>query len=213
MQHQPLTLREISACVVTAGAAIIVIGVMPILAGIFVEQFKLTLDQVGWVLSVESIGIGVGTVVAYFLSPKGHWRTTTLCAAVLAAIANLLTAIAPGMGTLVLLRFCSGLGAGAAYSVVIYILGRAPDTGRAFAGVVLTRSILFAAYAKWLLEIHIEHGYQFAIASIALWFMVIAGLSIAFPKRANGGTDTNATESASGVISWRSTGNGRPPDD
>lgn len=62
--QQQLTLREISACIVTAGAAIIVIGVMPILAGLFVEQFKLTLDQVGWVLSTESIGIGVGSAVS-----------------------------------------------------------------------------------------------------------------------------------------------------
>jgi predicted MFS family arabinose efflux permease len=189
-----LSRQSIAAAVITSGGAIIVLGVMPIIASLFVARFGLGLDQVGWVLSTESFGIATGTALSYLLIPRGNWRVCVAGAATLSVVANLATAFVPGFEALLTLRFCAGAGAGVAYSVAIFLLGHSRHPERAFAGAVVTQGLFFALYAEALPRLNDAFGAQAAIGSIAGWFALIMLLSTLLPRPPRGADTLAATQ-------------------
>jgi predicted MFS family arabinose efflux permease len=192
--------RSVIAGVVISGAAIIVMGVMPVVASVFVSRFNLGLDLVGWVMSTESVGVACGTALAFSLIRRGRWPLTVAAAAAVAVAANLLTILAPGLPALFCLRFCSGAGAGAIYSVAIFGLAQVKDTDRVFAGVVVAQGLFFAIFAEILPLLNDRFGADAAIASIALWFVLVFVLAPLLPKGRPAGVATTDRPAVRGLL-------------
>lgn len=182
--------------VVIAGASTVIVGSMPLFASLFVEYFGFTLSQAGWVLAVESIGIGAGTALAFFLLPHMRGSRLALGAALLAIVANLASPWASGVTTLTLLRFSSGLGAGLLYSTAIEAVSRARQLGRAFGGVVVAQSVIPVINAAALTWIERDVGLRSAIGSMAFWFALCVPLALvlrgSMPQRAAGPTPSRS---------------------
>ena len=167
-----------------SAASIIAVGVLPILVGLYAKRFGIDLRGAGWLMTAQSAGTGLGTAAAFWLFPRGYWRATVAVSLGVAAIGAVAAAYAPGYAVLLLCVAVSGCGAGIAYSFVIAILGRSTQPERVFAGAVIAQGSGFALYAMLLSEFEERLGAAPALASVALWYLLAAGLAVLLPQTA-----------------------------
>lgn len=166
-----LTSRTTGAAVFIAASALVLMGVQPILVGLYADHFHLTLSQNGWVIAAEQLGACTGAVLGYWLSTRVSWKTSIMGACAVAAIANILTAIAADIPTLLIVRFASGLSTTLMYTVAVYCLGHAKSPDRAY-GVVFVLQTIFMSMDAMVLPTLVSHfGYVVGIVSGSGWFV------------------------------------------
>src|SRR5579872_5454735 len=112
-----LTLRTVLIAVLIAAGMLVLMGVQPIMAGLYADHLHLTLSQNGWVIAGEQLGACSGAVIGYWLSTRLPWKTSISGACILAALANIATPFVIDLHELLIVRFFSGLATTAAYTV------------------------------------------------------------------------------------------------
>jgi MFS family permease len=165
-----LTPRTVVAAVFIAASALVLMGVQPILVGLYADQLHLTLSQNGWVIAAEQVGACTGAVVGYWLSTRVLWKASIAGACAVAVLANILTALAVDVPNLLIVRFTSGLATTLAYTVAVYCLGHARTPDRAF-GVVFVLQTVFMSIDAIMLPTVVRHfGYVVGVSSGSAWF-------------------------------------------
>ncbi|KAB1080295.1 hypothetical protein F6X53_06230 [Methylobacterium soli] len=170
------------------------------MAGLYTDQLKLGLDDVGWVFAIEQSGSIVGALLGFWLTPRVSWRPLIVGAAFLAAVANAFTANVDGFAALAALRFASGLGMMVATLVSACLLARSPNPDRAF-GAGLTLNCLLNAVFVWLMaKLLAESGYAAAILSAAGLFGLILVLGLALSGDLRGDFEAPPATPESGAV-------------
>lgn len=179
-----MTPRIVVAAVFIAASALVLMGVQPILIGLYADHLHLTLSQNGWVIAAEQLGACTGAVIGYWLSTRVRWKASITGACAVAAVANILTALAVDIPALVIVRFTSGLATTLAYTVAIYCLGHARTPERAF-GVVFVLQTVFMSIDAIMLPTVVKHlGYAVGIVSGSAWFVAAIMAAQWLPKDA-----------------------------
>lgn len=166
-----LTSRTVAAAVVIAAVVLVLMGVQPILVGLYADHLHLTLSQSGWVIAAEQWGGGSGALVGFWLSTRVRWRSSIVCACAIAAAASIVTALAWSFAELLPARFIAGAAATLAYTVAIYCLGHTKTPDRVFGVVFVLQTVFMSADAIALATLASRVGYGIAIGSAAAWFV------------------------------------------
>ncbi|WP_207886130.1 MFS transporter [Pseudomonas sp. 30_B] len=184
-----------------AATALIVIGVQPILIGLFSERLSLDLSQQGWLLSSDMAGILLGTLLLPAVERRIGGRGLYLCAALATAAFNITSATLDGFAALLACRCACGVGAGLLYAGAINALGRLPGQDRSYGLTLLLQTLVFAAFAANLPVLAVAVGDSLALASIGIWFVLIALVCLAIPAQLR--SEGPARNPGSGVGSAR----------
>ncbi len=171
-----------AAGVFIAAAMPVLMGVQPILLGLYLDHLHLALSQGGWLLAAEQGGAAAGALIGYWLATRASWSYSIVAGAMLAAAVNLATAFAGGFTELVLLRFTSGAATTIAYTVAIYFLGHIATPDRTFGFVMMLQTAFISAGAFALAKLAVNFGYFTAIASGAAWFVAAMFATAWLPK-------------------------------
>jgi MFS transporter, AAHS family, 3-hydroxyphenylpropionic acid transporter len=111
---KPQTAMTVALCFLVAvleGFDIQAIGIAgPRLA----PQFGLSQQQLGWVYSVSNIGLVVGSAFGGWLADRSGRKPVLVAAVAIFGVFTLLTTLCDSFQALILVRFCAGLGFGAA---------------------------------------------------------------------------------------------------
>jgi hypothetical protein len=157
-----------------AAAALVLMGVQPILVGFFADHLQLDLSQNGWVLAAEQFGGAAGALLGYWTATRLRWSYTIVGACFLAAAVNIATAYAGNFHELVAARFASGLTSTLAYTVAIYFLGHSSNPDRVFGLLMVLQTAFFSIDAMVLPVLNEHYGYVIAIGSATAWFAASA---------------------------------------
>lgn len=190
-----------AALIYIAATALIVIGVQPILIGPFSERLSLDLSQQGWLLSSDMAGILLGTLLLPAVERRIGGRGLYLCAALATAAFNITSATLDGFAALLACRCACGVGAGLLYAGAINALGRLPGQDRSYGLTLLLQTLVFAAFAANLPVLAVAVGDSLALASIGIWFVLIALVCLAIPAQLR--SEGPARNPGSGVGSAR----------
>lgn len=171
-----------SAGVLIASVMLVLTGVQPILAGLYVGHLHLSLGSVGWVLTAEQIGALGGGLLGFQLATKLSWSVTILAACVIAIGATVATALCAGFTGLWLARFGSGLGTMLGYTIAIYFLGFVRPPDNAFGAVMVLQTVFIAVGSVIVPRLSGAYGYATAVLSGIVWLAVAAPAALALPK-------------------------------
>jgi predicted MFS family arabinose efflux permease len=177
--------RLISLAVFIYSASLAVFGVYPLLAGIYADHLHLTLQQIGWVLSLEQFGSVAGAILAYTLMQSVSWRWLLFGAAGVSALANLACGVVDSATAVAGLRFLSGAGMVLAATMCVSLLAAARDPARAFGAALLLNSATNIIDIGLLGFTSKHYGYRTALASGAIWFVLAAVAALLVPVRAH----------------------------
>ena len=129
-----------------------VAALQPILLGGLLERGQLSAVQMGQAATAEAFGMALAaTLAAIFLSPK-RLRHIAALALLIALLANALTAFSEGLGV-ILLRGLNGLCSGTLLWILLGLLARSPEPGRAFAIYVTSQAVV-----SFVFSLLITHG-------------------------------------------------------
>lgn len=117
-QTKPLSLTLCFICSIVEGADN---GSMALAAPRLAPEFGLGPADVGLVLSASLLGLMIGALTGGGLSDRYGRKSVLLASLVILGAASFWTAFASVLSTLVLARFCVGLGLGAAFPILISI--------------------------------------------------------------------------------------------
>ena len=170
------------AGVFIAAAMLLLMGVQPILVGLYGDHLHLSLRESGWVIAAEQSGAVAGALVGYWLATRARWSHTIVSGSAVALVVNLATAFAGDGVELLLLRFGSGAATTMAYTVAIYFLGSTAAPDRAFGAVMVLQTSLMSVGAFVLSRVAATAGYSVAIASAAVWFVAPIVAALWMPK-------------------------------
>lgn len=169
--------------IIIASISIIVVGVWPLFVGMLAESMKFTIAQQGWIISSESFGMVTGTALAICLSKSRHARRFILISAVIMLLFNTLTVGVESLAMILVFRFLTGLGAGTAYSLAVYHLGRMQDADRSFGLTLALQTAVFCAFAVVYPHIVSGLGQDAAIHAIGAWFILLFVCSMFMSKK------------------------------
>ena len=88
---------KIALGVFIGSAAMVLMGVQPILIGLFSVHLHLDLTQSGWILAAEQFGGAAGALLGYWIATRMRWTYSIAGACVLAAAVNIATAYSGGL--------------------------------------------------------------------------------------------------------------------
>jgi len=180
------SLKARAAFIYIAATSIIIIGVTPIFVGMLAERFALDLSHQGWVISVEMVGIILGTLLSPSLDRLLGSARLCLLAASVALAFNLITAHTTQLPVLFGSRLLCGVGAGLLYTCAISALGRMPDQDRSYGALLFLQTAVFSAFAAGLPQL-VEHvGAATGIYALGGWFLLNALVSRLLPTRVSG---------------------------
>ena len=173
-----------AAGVFIAAAMLVLMGVQPILLGLYSDHLHLSLSQGGWVLAAEQSGAAAGALIGYWLATRASWSYSIVAGSLLAAAVSIATAFAAGFTDLVFLRFASGAAMTMAYTVAINFLGHLATPDRTFGVLMMLQTAFISAAAFALAQLAINFGYFTAIASGAALFVATILAATWLPKNA-----------------------------
>jgi len=159
--------------------------VLPAMVGTLIDETSLTEAQAGWSASLNFLG---GAIIAGLMALRMHRLDLSKVAAVgflVAAIGDGLSGFSAGHAPLFLfVRFCTGVGAGAAYTSVLAAFARLPDVNRGYA-VFITLQFTISGLGLFLLPVFSQYlGANGMFLSIAALNVMGLLLSSNLPGRA-----------------------------
>jgi len=172
-----------AALIYIAATALIIIGVQPIFIGLVAERLSLGLSEQGWILSSEMTGTLFGSLLLPLLGRRFGGRSLYLAGALAALALNVLSATLDSLTALLLCRLACGVATGVLYAGAISSLGRLPGQDRSYGLSLLIQTAVFALYATCMPQLAQVFGNRGAVASIGLWFVLIALVALAIPQR------------------------------
>ena len=177
---------KIALGVFIGSAAMVLMGVQPILIGLFSDHLHLDLTQSGWILAAEQFGGAAGALLGYWIATRMRWTYSIAGACVLAAAVNIATAYSGGFGEIAAARFVSGLTTTVAYTVAVYFLGHTSKPDRVYGFLMILTTIFFSVDAIALPLLNEHYGYTVALGSVAMWFAAALFAAILLPKGPTG---------------------------
>lgn len=160
------------ASIFIAAISILVVGVQPVFIGLVADRLGLSMAQQGWVISVETSGAVLGTLlVNFFVNRLG---SRILCSAATLAVGclTLLTAIAEDYSVVLALRCLAGFAAGILYAQVVFLIGRMPGQDRSFGFLLLLQTALFAVMATALPIVAADFGFSATMVLLSCWYFL-----------------------------------------
>ncbi|SDA51208.1 Predicted arabinose efflux permease, MFS family [Pseudomonas sp. NFACC15-1] len=156
-----------------ATIAIIVLGILPMFIGSLAAIRNLDLSEQGWIISAESYGMLLGTVVCASLAKRIKPAILFICAGLIALIFNTVSAQLANFQVVLASRFMAGCGAGLAFSLAIYYLGLIKGQERSYGITLALQTLVFCGYAILYPVIVEYYSAKTAIYSIGIWFVMI----------------------------------------
>lgn len=172
-----------AALIFIACTSFIVCGVQPIFMGLVTEQLNLSLDQQGWVVSVEMIGMTLGTLLCPILMKRQGGRSLCLFVGLLCVALSIATAFASTNAMLLLVRLAAGTCAGLVYAYAVSTLGRLPNQDRSFGLMLLLQTPEYSLFSAALPLLAAQSGTVTALCSFGLWYLLICGASLVLPRK------------------------------
>ncbi|WP_258035878.1 MFS transporter [Pseudomonas putida] len=172
-----------AALIFIACTSFIVCGVQPIFMGLVTEQLSLSLDQQGWVVSVEMIGMTLGTLLCPTLMKRHAGRSLCLSVGALCVALSVATAFASTNAVLLIVRLAAGTCAGLVYAYAVSTLGRLPNQDRSFGLMLLLQTPEYSLFSAALPMLAAQSGTVTALCAFGLWYLLICGASLVLPRR------------------------------
>ncbi|MEW4369470.1 MFS transporter [Paenibacillus kandeliae] len=186
------------------------VGMISFIAAALAKSWQLSPQQIGYLTSINSVGMAVGAIAAGYLADRYGRKSILLWTLLIFSIASGLSALATGFGVLLLLRFIAGFGLGGELPVASTLVSESvavKDRGRA---VVLLESfwafgwIISAVVAYFVIA---KYGWQwgFIIGAIpALYALYLRRAIDDSPRYAAAGAGTRASFSEGLRNIWNS---------
>ncbi|MCW8872562.1 MAG: MFS transporter [Xanthomonadales bacterium] len=147
--------------------------VLPAMIGTLVDETALSEAQAGWSASLNFFG---GAAAALAMALRMHHldlRRVAILAFTVAALGDLASAFTGNHATVFLLiRLVAGIGAGAAYTVVVAAFARLPDVDRGY-GLFVTLQFIVSGLGLYALPVYSE------VLGVEGMFLSIAALDVA----------------------------------
>ncbi|WP_010488660.1 MFS transporter [Pseudomonas sp. S9] len=156
-----------------ATISIIIVGILPMFVCSLAAIRNLGLAEQGWLISAESYGLLVGTVLCASLARRIKPSVLFISAGLISLIFNSLSAEAAGFQVVLASRFMAGCGAGLAYSLAIYYLGLLKGQDRSYGVTLAMQTLIFCGYAIVYPVIAEHYSSQIAIYSVGGWFLTV----------------------------------------
>lgn len=174
---------RIAAFLVVGSVGLIIAGVQPVILGALVNEHRLSASALGWTTTVEFVTVGAGVSLAGMLFKPEHIRLRTICAALLALIADLAVRHQSGWAIFAD-RGLAGLFEGGLIWAAMLMISRSPTPAR-WAGIFLVAQGLaqlsFAAIVPSTLMK--PFGADGGFYALALTGIVAAFAALALPDR------------------------------
>lgn len=188
MNSNPKILR--ASLIFIACTAFIVCGVQPIFMGLLTDQLGLSLDQQGWVVSIEMVGMTLGTIICPPLMKRYSGRNLCLYTGMLCVALSVATAWASTNNLLLMVRLLAGTCAGLIYAYAVSTLGRLPNQDRSFGLMLLLQTPEYSFFSAALPILAVQSGIVTALCSFGLWYVLICVASLALPRSVAGSSVT-----------------------
>lgn len=110
------------------------VGMISFIAAALAKSWELSPQQIGYLTSINSVGMAVGAIAAGYLADRYGRKSILLWTLLIFSIASGLSALATGFGVLLLLRFVAGFGLGGELPVASTLVSESvsvKDRGRA----------------------------------------------------------------------------------
>jgi MFS transporter, putative metabolite:H+ symporter len=110
------------------------VGMISFIAAALAKSWQLSPQQIGYLTSINSVGMAVGAIAAGYLADRYGRKSILLWTLLIFSIASGLSALATGFGVLLLLRFIAGFGLGGELPVASTLVSESvsvKDRGRA----------------------------------------------------------------------------------
>jgi len=110
------------------------VGMISFIAAALAKSWSLSPQEIGYLTSINSVGMAVGAVAAGYLADRYGRKSILLWTLLIFSIASGLSALATGFGMLLLLRFIAGFGLGGELPVASTLVSESvavKDRGRA----------------------------------------------------------------------------------
>jgi len=172
-----------AALIFIACTSFIVCGVQPIFMGLITERLSLPLDLQGWVVSVEMIGMTLGTLLCPLLMKRHGGRSLCLWVGMLCVALSVATAFTTTHQMLLIVRLAAGTCAGLVYAYAVTTLGRLPNQDRSFGLMLLLQTPEYSLFSAALPLLAAQSGAVTALCSFGLWYLLICGASLVLPRR------------------------------
>ena len=143
---------EIAVSLAFGSAALLILGIQPILLGELVSSGHVDLDGVGLIAMAEIISIGIGVGIASSVFPLNRFRWIAMATSLLLSTTNLVSSQSSGLNDLIAFRVVAGLAAGVLVWVTTSLIVRVQHPER-IAGVFLAFQTLAQALLAALLAL------------------------------------------------------------
>lgn len=114
--------RAVAASIVVGSAALMVLGIQPILLGGLIHAGRITEAGLGAVAMAEVLGLAVGSCIGPALMNRGAMRWAAAVVSIALALANLATCWASDLVSLVVVRGVAGLTEGLALGAAVVVM-------------------------------------------------------------------------------------------
>lgn len=147
------------------------VGILSFIIAALAIEWSLTPDQMGWIGSVNSIGMAVGAVFFGLIADKIGRKNVFMITLLLFTLASGASALAGGLAVFMILRFFVGMGLGGELPVASTLVAESVPAEERGKVVVLLESfwavgwILAALIAYFVIP---EYGWRWALALTAL---------------------------------------------
>ena len=173
--------RRAAAAILTSSALVVPGNVLPILAGLFADNYHINEQQIGYLISMNTFTALAVSVTAPLWIARVNARWLVPCCMVVLAIAYFCLALAPNYTGLLLLEIVIGAGAGAVASVCYTVMGQLADPARAWGFKVMSDVLLAWAFVKIVPN---THDMLLFTMSLAVVLSTLGMLGALLPARA-----------------------------
>ncbi len=176
-----IALRQISTALFIGSAALLMLGLQPILLGELVDKHVITMEGVGLVAMGEIMALGIGTALSDALLPVSRYRLIAVLAAILAAGFDAATLLADSDGPFILVRALAGLSEGVLLWCATAMIVRTGKPDRLAAVFMVVQTLSQTGLAFLLARYAVRHGgWQggFEVLAAVTLFAVLPALAL-----------------------------------
>lgn len=183
LAKEELSFVEVVTALLIGSAALLVLGLQPILLGELLEAKQVSLEGIGLVAMAEIIALGAGVLLGEIGQPTTRLRSMTVVAATAAVALDLLTLRASGDLGFALVRGAAGLAEGMLLWVATAVIVRSPHPARVAGIFFVVQTAAQATLGLVLARIIIPaSGWQGAFIAVAVATMLSALIAWQLPR-------------------------------
>jgi predicted MFS family arabinose efflux permease len=165
----------LASAIAVATCASMIVGVFPLVLGMFADRLSLSLEQTGVLATTGQIGFGIGGALVFQLRHTQHWRRLLFVAAILATVFNGMTMWAGSLLSVIVLQLLAGVAAGSIWGLALYIVGRTLRPERAFGLMYTVGLAAYSAFAVVFPMLRESGGFPLALNACGA-FLLVSGL-------------------------------------